>query len=125
MSKKIASDEKDLLPLEKWLASFRKNDRSFIRQFMAEGYYEAYDTVLTYAEKRKAEIVWFKEKRNAGHHMNRNYPELESICVYCNAVFNDREPIPCKNESCETIFCSRDCMQEHYTLRHGAAQIGT
>ena len=120
MSKKIAQNEDELILPEKWLACFRKNGKSFIRQFMAEGYYEAYDTVLTHAEKRRAEVVWFREKRNCGDHLNKNYPELESFCVYCNAVFNDREPIPCREESCEALFCSRSCMEEHCHFRHNS-----
>lgn len=118
MSKKIAHNEDQVIPAEKWLASFRKNGRSFIRQFRAEGYYEAYNTALTYAEKRKVEVLWFKEKRNCDQHLNRNYPELESICVYCHAIFNDKEPVPCYDESCKAVFCSKGCMQEHYMFRH-------
>lgn len=120
MSKKIARKEEELVPLEKWLVCLRKDGRSFTRQFMAEGYYEAYDTVLTHAEKRRAEVLWFKEKRNCGHHLNRSYPELESICVYCSALFNDREPVPCREEGCEAIFCSRNCMEDHCHFRNHA-----
>jgi len=118
VSKKIARNEDEIIPSEKWLVSFRKNGRSFIRQFRAEGYYEAYNTVLTYAEKRKSEVLWFKEKRNCDQHLNRNYPELETICVYCRAIFNEKEPIPCYDENCKAIFCSKNCMNEHYIFRH-------
>jgi len=118
VKKRIAQNEDQVIPAEKWLVSFRKNGRSFVRQFMAEGYYEAYDTVLTYAENREVEVLWFKEKRNCDHHLNRNYPELESVCVYCHAIFNDKEPVPCYDETCKAVFCSKRCMQEHYTFRH-------
>jgi hypothetical protein len=115
--KRIASNEDRLIPAEKWLACFRRGGRSFIREFMAEGYYEAYDAVLTYAEKRRAEVIWFREKRNCGHHMNKNYQALESVCTYCNAIF-DGEALPCKDDDCDKTFCSRACMQEHHNLRH-------
>ena len=46
---RIANNEEDIIPAEKWLVSFRRNGKPFIRQFRAEGYYEAYDTVLTHA----------------------------------------------------------------------------
>jgi hypothetical protein len=116
---RIANNDEEILPAEKWLVSFRKNGRQFIRQFRAEGYYEAYDTVLTHAEKRKLEILWFKEKRNCGsRYMNKNYPELEAICVYCRAIFNETEPVPCYDENCNATFCSKTCMDEHYKFRH-------
>ncbi|MEM2759524.1 MAG: hypothetical protein QXU32_05420 [Nitrososphaerales archaeon] len=119
MQGRVAKNEEEIIPTEKWLASFRKNGRQFIRQFRAEGYYEAYDRVLTYAERRKAEILWFKEKRECGsRYMNRNYPELESVCVYCRALFNETEPVPCLNETCQSQFCSKTCMQGHYIFRH-------
>lgn len=118
VSRKVAENEDQVIPAEKWLASFRKNGRSFIRQFRAEGYYQAYDTVLTYAEKRKVEVLWFKEKRNCDQHLNRNYPELEAVCVYCRAVFNYREPVPCYEDACDSIFCSKNCMQEHHSFKH-------
>jgi hypothetical protein len=118
VSRKIARNEDEIIPAEKWLVSFRKNGKPFIRQFRAEGYYEAYNTVLTYAEKRKSEVLWFKEKRNCDQHLNRNYPELETICVYCRAIFNEEEPVPCYDETCKAMFCSKSCVQEHYKFRH-------
>jgi len=55
--KKIKSDnkpEKEVIPSEKWLVSFKNNNntkgvipRLIIRQFYAEGYYEAYDIIRT------------------------------------------------------------------------------
>lgn len=119
---RVAKNEEDIIPLEKWLAAFRKNGRRLIRQFMAAGYYEAYDAVLTYAERRKVEVLWFKEKRDCGSHMNKNYLELESICIYCRAVFNETEPIPCYDENCSSEFCSRVCMEEHYKFRHSISK---
>lgn len=116
--KRVAENEDSIIAAEKWLVSFRKNGKSFMRQFRAAGYYEAYDTVLTYAERRKAEVLWFREKRNCGQHLNRNHEELESLCTYCHAHFNEQEPVPCNNERCNAIFCSRECMQEHYRFRH-------
>jgi hypothetical protein len=119
MRTKVARNEEDIIPVEKWLVSFRKNGREFVRQFRAEGYYEAYDTVLTHAEKRKLEVLWFKEKRNCGSkYLNKNYSELESICIYCRAIFNETEPVPCYDENCNAIFCSKRCMQEHFKFRH-------
>jgi hypothetical protein len=114
----------DDLPAEKWLAAFRNpsSDRrpegaTFVRQFYAAGYYEAYDTVLTHAERMNLELLWFREKRNCGQYMNRNYPSLESRCIYCNKKFG-HEPIPCAGGGCEFEFCSRECMNEHAFLKH-------
>ena len=115
----VAKYEEDLIPTEKWLVSLRKDGKPFIRQFRAEGYYEAYDTVLTHIEKHRLEVLWFKEKRDCDHrYMNKNYPDLESVCVYCIAIFNETEPIPCYDENCNTKFCSKTCMKEHYKFRH-------
>ena len=103
--KKIKSDnkpEKEVIPSEKWLVSFKNHNntkgvipRLIIRQFYAEGYYEAYDIIRTYSEKLALEIMWFKEKRNCSNlFISKKFPLLESICVYCNRIFNDLEPIP-------------------------------
>lgn len=88
----IAFKEDDILPYEKWLAAFRNGSNSeileeheFLRQFHATGFYEAYDIVASFAEKSQVEILWFLEKRECGHpYVNSNYPELESLCTYCN-----------------------------------------
>lgn len=116
--------KQDDLPVEKWLAAFRNPSSSrgpggstFVRQFYAVGYYEAYDTVLTHAEKMNLELLWFREKRNCGQYMNRNYPDLESRCTYCNRKFG-HEPVPCVASSCDSEFCSRECMNEHAFLKH-------
>ena len=124
--KKSALDEDKILPSEKWLVVFRnpnskKNPEAyiFIRQFYAPGFYEAYDIVATYAEKLKLNILWFKEKRNCGYtYINNNYPQLESFCTYCNNKFNHIDPIPCIKGDCQAEFCSKECMADHYKIRH-------
>ena len=126
---KIKSDnklKKDVLPSEKWLVSFKNHNytrsvipRVIIRQFYAQGYFEAYDIIRTYAEKLALEIIWFKEKRNCSHlFISKKFPQLESICVYCNRIFNELDPIPCLQEDCIHIFCSRKCLESHIILRH-------
>jgi hypothetical protein len=115
---------KDELPLEKWLVAYRSpsskrgpEGAKFVRQFFAPGFYEAYDIVLSHAEKMNLEVLWFREKRNCGHYMNRNYPELEGLCTWCNRKFG-QEPVPCMHGGCELVFCSRDCMNEHSYHKH-------
>lgn len=113
------------MPLEKWLVSYRNpaskkhpGGSVFIRQFYAAGFYEAYDTVLTYAETMNIEVMWFREKRSCEPFLNCDVPELESLCTYCNKKFNDLEPVPCSHEGCKAEFCSRECMASHLALRH-------
>ena len=118
--------EDEVLLAEKWLVAFtnassKSNPQSatFIRQFYAPGFYEAYDIVATYAEKLKLNILWFKEKRICGHtYINNNYPQLESFCTYCNNKFNHIDPIPCTKVDCLAEFCSNGCMVDHYKIRH-------
>lgn len=118
--------EKEIIPSEKWLVSFKNNNnrssvnpRVLIRQFYAQGYYEAYDIIRTYAEKLALEIIWFKEKRNCSNYfISKKFPQLESICVYCNRIFNEMEPIPCLQENCKHIFCSMNCLDNHIRLIH-------
>ncbi len=118
--------EKEIIPSEKWLVSFKDNNnrssvnpRVLIRQFYAQGYYEAYDIIRTYAEKLALEIIWFKEKRNCSYYfISKKFPQLESICVYCNRIFNEMEPIPCLQENCKHIFCSMNCLDNHIRLIH-------
>ena len=121
--KQLASD--DDVPAEKWLVAYRNSESKkhpggsvFIRQFYAAGYYEAYDTVLTYAENMNMEVMWFREKRSCESLLNCDFPELESLCTYCNKKFNDLEPVPCRNEGCKAEFCSRECMEDHIAMRH-------
>ena len=52
--KKHAVDEDEVIPYEKWLVSFKKTNSlkdpqqaTFVRQFYAPGFYEAYDIVAT------------------------------------------------------------------------------
>ena len=125
--KRSTINEDEILISEKWLVAFidpnskKKNTQPFVfvRQFYAPGYYEAYDTVMTYAEKSKSSVLWFKQKANCGYpYLNRNYPMLESFCIYCNKKFNHIDPIPCTNEDCHAEFCSKVCMVDHYKMRH-------
>ena len=122
-SKKVATG--DELAFEKWLAAFRNpaskrhpDGSFFVRQFYAQGYYEAYDTVMTYAEKMSLEVLWFREKRSCEPFLNRNFPDLEAICTYCNRRFNHSEPIPCGLAECAGQFCSRECLGEHSHMKH-------
>ena len=124
--KESAVREDEILLPEKWLVAFKnpnskKNPESstFVRQFYAPGFYEAYDIVATYAEKLKLDILWFKEKRNCGYaYINKNYLQLESFCTYCNNKFNHIDPIPCIKGDCQAEFCSKECMADHYKIRH-------
>ena len=115
----------DELPAEKWLVAYRNpesrkhpGDTIFVRQFYAPGYYEAYDAVLAHAEKMNLEVVWFREKRSCPSFLNRDFPELEVVCTYCNKKFNHIEPMPCSHDGCNLEFCSRDCMAGHCAIRH-------
>lgn len=117
--------EKEIIPSEKWLVSFKNHNnksmtpQTITRQFYAQGYFEAYDIVRTFSEKFDLEIIWFKEKRNCSSlFINKTFPVLESICIYCNKIFNGNEPIPCIQEKCIHIFCSLDCRNNHYRLKH-------
>lgn len=118
--------EKEIIPSEKWLVSFKNhnnkesiNPQILIRHFYAQGYFEAYDIVRTFSEKLDLEIMWFKEKRICSSlFINKTFPLLESICVYCNRKFNSNEPIPCINEECIHVFCCINCMNKHYRLKH-------
>jgi hypothetical protein len=117
--------EKEIIPSERWLVSFKNYNnknmtpQTIIRQFYAQGYFEAYDIVRTFSEKLDLEIIWFKEKRNCSSlFINKTFPILESICVYCNMIFNGNEPIPCIQEECIHIFCSLNCRNNHYRLKH-------
>lgn len=114
----------DELPAEKWLVAFRNPAKKYtkgpviMRQFYSPGYYEAYDTVLTHAEKTNLEVLWFREKRLCESLINVNFQELEAICTYCNKRFNHTEPVPCSDERCSAEFCSKVCMTDHNTMRH-------
>jgi hypothetical protein len=121
--KNIASEDQPAS--EKWLVAFRNpaskrhpDGSVFVRQFYAPGYYEAYDIVMTHAEKMSLEVMWFREKRDCEPFLNRTFPDLESICTYCNKKFNHSEPIPCPVTECAAQFCSRECIGEHSRIRH-------
>ena len=110
---------------EKWLVAFRNpNSRvrpegtTFMRQFFAAGFYEAYDIVVSYAERSGLEVIWYKEKRLCEPYANRNIPTLESVCTYCNIKFNHHEPIPCADNACGAEFCSRECYLQHKAMKH-------
>ena len=115
----------DEIPAEKWLVAYRNpaskkhpGGSVFMRQFYAPGYYEAYDTVLTHAEKMNLEVLWFREKRLCEPFLNRDFPKLESVCTYCNKKFNHSEPVPCGHDGCRAEFCSRECLADHRAMRH-------
>jgi hypothetical protein len=117
-----AVDEKNIVPYEKWIVSFsdsRKNSKISYREFFAQGFYEAYDIVMTFAEKQNVDVRWFKEKRNCGGSIsNYKITKLESFCTYCNRKFNHADPIPCNHANCYSIFCSRECLDDHVMLLH-------
>jgi hypothetical protein len=118
-----AVDEKNIIPYEKWIASFsdsRKNNiKISYREFFAQGFYEAYDIVMTFAEKQNVDVRWFKEKRNCGGSIsNYKITKLESFCTYCNRKFNHADPIPCNHANCYSTFCSRECLDDHLMLLH-------
>jgi hypothetical protein len=122
----IAFEEEQILPYEKWLVAFKNDftgdhldESMFLRQFYAPGFYEAYDMVATYAERSQVQVLWFQEKRNCGApYINTNYPELESLCTYCNNFFNHGDYVPCRDCHCSARFCSRKCLDEHIDLKH-------
>lgn len=119
----LAVDEKNIIPYEKWIVSFsdsRKNNiKISYREFFAQGFYEAYDIVMTFAERQNVDVKWFKEKRNCGHSIsNYKITKLESFCTYCNRKFNHADPIPCNHVNCYSIFCSRECLDDHVLLLH-------
>lgn len=116
-------DEKNTIPYEKWIVSFADGRKSTIkisyREFYAQGYYEAYDTVMSYAKKQNLDVRWFKEKRNCGNKFSEyKITKLESFCTYCNRKFNHQDPVPCINSNCNSMFCSRNCMNDHIMLLH-------
>jgi hypothetical protein len=122
--KQPVENEDEILLDEKWLVAFQstKIDSGkviFFRQFWAPGFYEAYDTVMTYAEKLRLNILWFKEKRRCGSpYINSNYLQLESFCTYCNRRCDSTDLLPCTNEKCEAQFCSKECYLDHFKIRH-------
>jgi hypothetical protein len=123
--KRVASDEE--ITAEKWLVAYRNPHSKkhpggsvIVRQFYAPGYYEAYDMVLTQAEKMNLEVLWFREKRSCEPFLNRDFPELEILCTYCNKKFSYAKAVPCLHDACRGEFCSRKCMLDHCMLRHAS-----
>jgi len=120
--------EFDNLPLlEYWVVAFLKSRggrKCLYRQFLAEGYYEAFDKVMAFAERTPYHILWFKEKRNCGIEFRKKFlSDLEFVCTFCNKEFNDIEPIKCNfktNEGmvCKSEFCSPKCNEEHSYFIH-------
>lgn len=118
-------DEENTIPYEKWIVSFAGSRRNKIkisfREFLAQGFYEAYDTVMTYAEKQNLDVMWFKEKRNCGNVFSQfEITKLETFCTYCNRKFNHQDPVPCRHDECNSVFCSRNCMNDHIVLLHNS-----
>jgi hypothetical protein len=105
---------------EKWVVALLSNSinhKWMLKEFYARDYYEAFDIVMTYTEKTKAEVLWFKEKRNLGYpESNINFPQLELFCTYCNNRFANIELIPCVRENCNSNFCSKKCLENHLYL---------
>ena len=122
----IAFNESEIFASEKWLVEFKCDSgtesfekTTFIRQFYAPGFYEAYDTAATYAEKFQVEVMWFQEKRNCGTpYTNYSYPELEVLCTYCNNSFSHQDTIPCSDSKCSSMLCTRNCLQDHIAFKH-------
>lgn len=110
---------------EKWVVSFIRHEelkRIYYRQFYAAGFYEAYDSVMSFLEKTDYKLLWYKEKRKCGKYfIDKDIPFLESICTFCNKKFNNIEPIKCNfwsNSGCKSEFCSFKCKQEHCHYIH-------
>lgn len=122
----IALRENEIFPSEKWLVAFKSDSGTksfertlFIRQFYAPGFYEAYDTAATYAERFQVEVLWFQEKRNCGTPYTTNsYPELESLCTYCNNCFSHQDTIPCPAPECSATLCTKNCLHDHVAFKH-------
>jgi hypothetical protein len=112
--------------MEYWVIAFFKShskNKTYYRQFMAAGFYEAFDIAMSYSEKTSYQILWYKEKRKCDPTFTAlGIPLLESFCTFCNKEFNDIEPIKCNYEkndsSCKSEFCSIECMQEHFYFKH-------
>jgi hypothetical protein len=115
------SNEDHPVMYEKWVVALQNRHsyrKFFLKEFYSQGYYEAYDIVMTYAERRHVTILWFKEKRAVGYpECNVNFPKLEFVCTYCNREFAEPDPIPCTEVGCSSCFCSKHCLQQHQQLR--------
>lgn len=110
---------------EKWIVSFISRDnlnKICYRQFYAAGFYEAYDTIMSFVEKTDYKILWYNEKRKCGKYFTDNEVLfLESICTFCNKRFCNTEPIKCNfasSSNCKSEFCSFKCKQDHFYHIH-------
>ncbi len=106
---------------ELWVVCFVRDGKKIIRRFWAAGYYNAFDKVLSYAERRRLDILWFKEKRycyDLEHKQSSidNAKELESFCIYCNAIVSESSIIEC--DICNAGICSYRCYKDHLFFRH-------
>jgi len=114
-------NEEPLIVSEKWVVALLRssgNHKVILKEFYAQGYYEAYDIVMTHTERTNTEILWFKEKRNIGYpECNVNFPQLELFCTYCNILCPNTDLIPCVKENCDSHFCSKKCLENHLYLR--------
>ena len=79
--------ESDYEPtVEYWVIAFFKShskNRKYYRQFMASGFYEAFDIVMTFSEKTSCQILWYKEKRKCDSKFTElGIPLLESFVLF-------------------------------------------
>lgn len=118
----VSEEDNNQKIYEKWIIAFLNNGKNrnkiIYREFLASEFYEAFEIVSDYIEKMHLTLLWFKEKRECGGFLNKPISPLESICVYCNRIFNDNEPIPCKAINCKMTFCSRYCLSNHLNYKH-------
>jgi hypothetical protein len=121
----VLSDDHDITPMEKWLVAFRnRNSRQttgsiHIREFQCGGYYDALERVQGYAEKTDNEVLWFKEKRDCDESLAYSIQlPLGCFCTYCNVEHNTEDSIPCQEQHCSSILCSRKCYEHHVRLKH-------
>jgi hypothetical protein len=121
----ILGYDHDLIPTAKWLVGFRNRDshiptgKTTIREFRCSGYYEAFERVQGYAQKKNAEVLWFEEKRIC--EVSLAYAihlPLESFCTYCDVEHNTEDSIPCPEMRCKSTFCSKKCYEQHIELKH-------
>jgi hypothetical protein len=126
----VLSENHDITPMEKWLVAFRNRNPGrttgsiHIREFQCGGYYDALERVQGYAEKTDNEVLWFKEKRACGEPLAYSIQlPLGCFCTYCNVEHNTDDSIPCQEQHCNSILCSRKCYEHHMQLKH--MKLGT
>lgn len=105
-------------PIEPWIVCFVKDRKKIIRKFWAAGYYNAFDKVLNYAEKRGLDILWFKEMIYCSERKIAldGVEELETFCIYCNSMFRESNAIIC--DICKSVICSKECCNAHKIFKH-------